>query len=80
MIAAPKTMNCHPTLMPRMISIWFSRVRANAATQVEVALARPPESDAPAMTTAAIGASRYEAPNAGSTLTRIDASKTAASA
>ena len=58
MIAAPKTMNCHPVAMPRIRSIWFKSVRANAATHVEVALARPPASDAPAMTTAAIGASR----------------------
>jgi hypothetical protein len=33
-------------------------VSASAATQVDVALARPPASDAPAMTTAAIGDSR----------------------
>ena len=58
MIAAPKTMNCHPTERPRISSIWLSSVSASAAIQVEVALASPPESDAPAMTTAAIGASR----------------------
>ena len=41
-----------------MSSICVSSVSASAATHVDVALASPPESDAPAMTTAAIGASR----------------------
>ena len=51
---------------------------ASAATQVDVALASPPESDAPRCTTAAIGASRYAAPKAGSTVMRMPASRTAA--
>jgi len=80
MIAPPKTMNCIPAERPLISSSWFSSVSANAATHVEVALASPPASDAPAITTAAIGASRYDAPKAGSTLTRTDASRTAASA
>ena len=41
-----------------MRSICVSSVSASAAIQVDVALARPPDSDAPAITTAAIGASR----------------------
>ena len=58
MIAAPKTMNCIPAYSPRISSICVRNVSASAATHVEVALASPPESDAPAITTAAIGASR----------------------
>ena len=57
MIAAPKTMYCRlPVESPRISSICVSKVSASAATQVDVALASPPESDAPAITTAAIGA------------------------
>ena len=58
MIAAPKTMNCIAADRPRISSICVRKVSASAAIHVDVALASPPESDAPAMTTAAIGASR----------------------
>ena len=58
MIAAPKTMYCSAVESPMIRSICVSSVSASAATHVEVALASPPESDAPAITTAAIGASR----------------------
>ena len=58
MIATPKTTNCIAVDSPRIRSICVSSVSASAAIHVEVALARPPESDAPAMTTAAIGARR----------------------
>ena len=78
MIAPPKTMYCIAVERPRMRSIWVKSVSARAAIHVDVALARPPESDAPAITTAAIGARRYEAPNAGSMLMRSPASRTAA--
>ena len=73
-------MYCIADESPRISSICVSRVSASAATQVDVALASPPESDAPAITTAAIGASRYAAPNAGSMLMRTPASSTAAPA
>ena len=53
---------------------------AGAGITLAVALARPPARDAPAMTTAAIGASRYSAPKAGSMLMRTPASSTAAAA
>ena len=58
MIATPKTMYCIAVERPMIRSICVSRVSASAAIQVDVALASPPESDAPAITTAAIGASR----------------------
>src|SRR6185312_8702647 len=57
-IAAPKTTYCIAAERPITISIWVRKVSASAAIQVDVALASPPESEAPAMTTAAIGASR----------------------
>ena len=65
MIAMPKTMYCIAVESPMISSIWVSRVSAIAAIHVEVALASPPESDAPAITTAAIGASRYAEPKSG---------------
>ena len=68
MIAAPKTMYCIAADSPMITSIWVSNVSAIAAIHVDVALARPPPSDAPAITTAAIGASRYAEPKAGSML------------
>ena len=80
MIAAPNTMNCSAAESPKMSSISVRNVSAIAATQVEVALASPPESAAPARTTAAMGARRYEAPNAGSMLMRTPASRIAATA
>jgi hypothetical protein len=60
MIAAPKTMNCMRAESPKMSSISVRNVSAIAAIHVDVALASPPESAAPARTTAAIGARRYE--------------------
>src|SRR6187551_3195005 len=78
MIAAPNTMNCNAVERPRMSSICVRNVSARAATHVEVALASPPDNAAPAMTTAAMGARRYDAPNAGSMLMRRPPSSTAA--
>ena len=78
MIATPKTMNCSAVDRPRISSVCVNRVSPSAATHVEVELASPPESDAPAITTAAIGASRYAAPKAGSMLILIPASRIAA--
>ncbi len=68
MIAAPKTTYCIAADRPMITSICVSSVSASAASHVDVALARPPASDAPAITTAAIGASRYAEPKAGSML------------
>ena len=48
----------HRADRPRISSICVKNVSASAAIHVDVALASPPDSDAPAMTTAAIGASR----------------------
>ena len=80
MIAAPNTMNCNAAESPKMSSISVRNVSASAAIQVEVALASPPESAAPARTTAAIGARRYAAPKPESMLMRTPASKIAATA
>ena len=79
-IAAPKTMYCIAVDSPRITSICVSSVSAKAAIHVDVVLAKPPASDAPAITTAAIGASRYAEPNAGSRLMLTPASRTAATA
>ena len=80
MIAAPKTTYCMAADSPRITSICVNNVSANAATQVDVALARPPASAAPPITTAAIGESRNVDPNAGSMLPETPASKIAATA
>jgi hypothetical protein len=71
-------MYCIAADKPTITSICVRNVRASAATQVEVALASPPESAAPAMTTAAIGAKRYAEPKVGSILLETPASSTAA--
>ena len=80
MIAMPKTTYCIAADRPMVTSICVSSVSASAASHVDVALARPPASEAPAMTTAAIGASRYAEPKAGSMLMLTPASSTAATA
>src|SRR5581483_7390892 len=67
-IAPPKTTYCIAADKPTISSICVRNVRASAATQVDVALASPPDRAAPAITTAAIGASRYAEPNVGSML------------
>ncbi len=42
--------------------IWLRPVRKKAAAKVESGLARPPVSEAPPITTAAMGPSRYSPP------------------
>jgi len=57
-MAPPKTTYCMAADSPMITSICVRKVSARAATHVDAALASPPASDAPAMTTAAIGESR----------------------
>jgi hypothetical protein len=62
MITTPNTTYCQAVDRPMMSIIRFRPVRKNAAAKVENELAKPPVSEAPPMTTAAIGASRYWLP------------------
>ena len=62
MITSPKTRNWSDVARPSDRIIWFKPVRKNAAANVDNGLARPPASDAPPITTAAIGPSRYGDP------------------
>ena len=62
MITSPNTTNCRAVGSPITRIIWVSPARKNAAAHVETGLASPPVSEAPPITTAAIGPSRYGAP------------------
>ena len=58
MITRPKTTNWSAVGSPMTRIIWLRPVRKKAAAKVDSGLARPPVSEAPPMTTAAIGPSR----------------------
>ena len=58
MITRPKTTNCSAVGKPMTRIIWLSPARKKPATHVDSGLASPPVSEAPPMTTAAIGPSR----------------------
>jgi hypothetical protein len=62
MITSPKTTNWSAVGRPITRIIWVSPARKNAAVHVESGLASPPVSEAPPITTAAIGPNRYGAP------------------
>ena len=75
MMTSPKTTNWSAVGRPMTRIIWLSPARKNAAAHVDSGLANPPASDAPPMTTAAIGPRRYGAPMVMLTVRRNDASK-----
>jgi len=62
MITSPNTRNWSEVARPSDLIIWFNPVRKNAAAKVDSGLASPPASDAPPMTTAAIGPRSYGEP------------------
>ena len=61
MITRPNTTDCRAVGSPIVSISWLRPVRKRAAANVETGLARPPVSEAPPITTAAIGA-RYSDP------------------
>ena len=71
----PNTTNWSAVGSPITRIIWLSPARKKAAAQVESGLASPPVSDAPPITTAAIGPRRYGAPIVTLSVRRNDASR-----
>ncbi len=76
MMTRPNTTNWRAVGSPIARIIWLRPVRKKAAANVDIGLARPPVSEAPPITTAAIGPRRYGVPTATPGLRRSPASAT----
>ena len=78
MMTRPNTTNWSEVGSPITRIIWLRPVRNSAATNVDSGLARPPVSEAPPITTAAIGPRRYGVPTSTPGFRRSPASATPA--